>query len=46
MVTMKVTRYSWAPSSSNNLFTCGAIFWPPLPLLFLKSVTSFLHNLD
>jgi len=28
-VTITVTCYSWAPSSCDHLFTCGAIFWPP-----------------
>jgi len=26
-----VTCYSWAPSSGDHLFTCGAIYLPPLP---------------
>jgi len=29
VVTITVTCYSWAPSSCDHLFTCGAIFWPP-----------------
>jgi len=29
VVTITVTCYSWAPSSGDHLFTCGAIFWPP-----------------
>ena len=29
MVTITVTCYSWAPSSGDHLFTCGAIFWSP-----------------
>jgi len=29
VVTITVTCYSWAPSSGDPLFTCGAIFWPP-----------------
>jgi len=28
-VTITVTCYSWAPSSGDHLFTCGAIFWQP-----------------
>jgi len=28
VVTITVTCYSWAPSSG-ELFTSGAIFWPP-----------------
>jgi len=24
-----VTCYSWAPSSGDHLFTCGAIYRPP-----------------
>jgi len=26
VVTITVTCYSWAPSSGDHLFTCGAIF--------------------
>ena len=34
MVTITVTCYSWAPSSGDHLFTCGAIVWPPqLPIV-------------
>jgi len=29
VVTITVTCYSWAPSSGDHLFTCGAIFWSP-----------------
>jgi len=29
VVTITVTCYSWAPSSDDHLFTCGAILWPP-----------------
>jgi len=29
VVTITVTYYSWGPSSGDDLFTCGAIFWPP-----------------
>jgi len=29
VVTITVTCYSWAPSSGDQLFTSGAIFWPP-----------------
>jgi len=29
VVTVTVTRYLWAPSSRDHLFTCGAIY--PLP---------------
>jgi len=29
VVTITVTCYPWAPSSGDDLFTCGAIFWPP-----------------
>jgi len=29
VVTITVTCYSWAPSSGDHLFTCGAIFRPP-----------------
>jgi len=29
VVAITVTYYSWAPSSGDHLFTCGAIFWPP-----------------
>jgi len=29
VVTIIVTCYSWAPSSGDHVFTCGAIFWPP-----------------
>jgi len=29
VVTIKVTCCLWAPSSGDNFFTCGAIFWPP-----------------
>jgi len=28
MVTITVTCCSWAPSSGNHLFTCGAIYRP------------------
>jgi len=28
-VTITVTCYSWAPSSGDHLFTCGAICRPP-----------------
>jgi len=27
VVTITVTCYSWAPSSGDHLWTCGAIFW-------------------
>jgi len=30
-VTITVTCYSWAPSSGDHLFTCGAIYRPPHP---------------
>ena len=38
VMTTTVTCYSWAPSSGDHLFTCGAIYPPPptipnLPLL-------------
>jgi len=29
VVTIAVTCYSWAPSSGDHLFTCGAISRPP-----------------
>ena len=29
VVTITVTWYSWAPSSGDHLFTCGAISRPP-----------------
>jgi len=29
VVTIIVTCYSWAPSSGDHLFTCGAIYPPP-----------------
>jgi len=29
VVTVAVTCYSWAPSSSDHLFACGAISRPP-----------------
>jgi len=29
VVTITVTCYSWAASSGDHLWTCGAIFWPP-----------------
>jgi len=29
VVTITVTCYSWAPSSGEHLFTCGAISRPP-----------------
>jgi len=29
VVTVTVTRYLWAPSSGDHLYTCGAIFRPP-----------------
>jgi len=29
VVPITVTRYLWAPSSSDHLFTCGAISRPP-----------------
>jgi len=29
VVTITVTCYSWAPSSGEHLFTCGAIYRPP-----------------
>jgi len=29
VVTITVTYYSWAPSSGDHLFTCGAIYQPP-----------------
>jgi len=29
VVTIKVTCYSWAPSSGDHLFACGAISRPP-----------------
>jgi len=29
VVAITVTCYSWAPSSSDHLFTCGAIYRPP-----------------
>jgi len=28
-VTITVTCYSWAPSSGDHFFTCGAIYRPP-----------------
>jgi len=33
-VTITVTCYSWAPSSGDRLFACGAIFWRPHQCLF------------
>jgi len=37
VVTITVTCYSWAPSSGDHLFTCGAIYRPPqLETLFNK----------
>jgi len=32
VVTITVTCYSWATSSGDHLFTCGAIYRPPLVL--------------
>jgi len=29
VVTITVTCYSWAPSSGDHSFTCGAIYRPP-----------------
>jgi len=29
VVTITVTCYSWAPSSGDHLFSCGAIYRPP-----------------
>jgi len=29
VVTITVTSYSWALSSGDHLFTCGAIYLPP-----------------
>jgi len=29
VVTITVTYYSWAPSSGDHFFTCGAIYLPP-----------------
>jgi len=29
VTTITVTCYSWAPSSGDHLFTCGAIYRPP-----------------
>jgi len=29
VVTITVTCYSWAPSSGDHLFTCGANYLPP-----------------
>jgi len=29
VVTITVTCYSWAPSSGDHSFTCGAICWLP-----------------
>jgi len=36
-VTITVTCYSWAPSSGDHLFTCGAIFWPPQFMRHIRS---------
>jgi len=33
VVTITVTCYSWAPSSGDDLFTSGTIFWPPQAVL-------------
>jgi len=29
VVTITVTCYSWAPSSGDHIFACGAIYQPP-----------------
>jgi len=42
-MTITVTCYSWAPSSGDHLFTCGAIFWPPQCLQTLGQIT-FAHK--
>jgi len=42
-VTIIVTCYSWAPSSGDQLFTCGAIFWPP-HCLVLVSLCLYLNH--
>ena len=42
VVTITVTCYSWAPSSGDHLFTCGAIFWPP-HYMHSKLSSLFLH---
>jgi len=34
VVTITVTCYSWAPSSGDHLFSCGAISRPPHLTLF------------
>jgi len=31
--TITVTCYSWAPSSGDHLFTCGATYRPPHALI-------------
>jgi len=41
-LTITVTSYSWAPSSGDHLFSCGAIYRPP-QLPFSKPVKSD-HN--
>jgi len=38
VVTITVTCYSWAPSSGDHLFSCGAISRPPhIPVKFAQS---------
>jgi len=46
-VTITVTFYSWAPSSGEHLFTCGAIYRPPLhfPLHVLEVLSLIIHTL-
>jgi len=46
-VTITVTCYSWAPSSGDYLFTCGAIFWPPhhFTLHQLEVLSLIIHTL-
>jgi len=39
VVTITVTCYSWAPSSGEHLFTCGAISRPPQ-----QTVASLVHH--
>jgi len=38
LVAITVTCYSWAPSSGDHLFTCGAISCPPQDLLLFLTI--------
>jgi len=43
VVTITVTCYSWAPSSGDHLFTCGAIYRQPHPIDGIGQVTRMIH---